>query len=145
MRRSVKIAIGLLATLVMGWIYHGPLGRGQALVDMLEGQAKVAVAQAELPGIKVRMIRDPLARVARLSGSANDLQREGLGGQLGINDFVRDVPGISSVRWDDEPAARSPVVPLLAETELLALLAYLIGLGLGWLLFGRRRRESFLD
>lgn len=36
-------------------------------------------------------------------------------------------------------------MPLLAETLILVALAWLIGLGLGWLLFGRRRRSSFLD
>lgn len=35
-------------------------------------------------------------------------------------------------------------MPLLAETLLLVAAAFLIGLGIGWLLFGRRRRESFL-
>lgn len=34
-------------------------------------------------------------------------------------------------------------MPLLAETELLVIAAFLIGLGLGWLLF-RPRREGYL-
>lgn len=36
-------------------------------------------------------------------------------------------------------------MPLLAETLILAAIAYFIGLGLGALLFRRRRRTSFLD
>jgi hypothetical protein len=36
-------------------------------------------------------------------------------------------------------------MPLLAETLILVALAWLAGVGLGWLLFGRRRRTSFLD
>lgn len=36
-------------------------------------------------------------------------------------------------------------MPLLAETLILTALAYLVGLALGWLLFGRRRKTSFLD
>ena len=36
-------------------------------------------------------------------------------------------------------------MPLLAETLILVALAYLVGVGLGWRLFGRRRRTSFLD
>jgi hypothetical protein len=36
-------------------------------------------------------------------------------------------------------------MPLLAETLVLIALAYLIGLALGWLLFGRRKKTSFLD
>jgi hypothetical protein len=37
------------------------------------------------------------------------------------------------------------MMPLLAETLILVAFAYLLGIGLGWLLFGRRRRTSFLD
>ena len=36
-------------------------------------------------------------------------------------------------------------MPLLAETLILVACAYLAGTGVGWLLFGRRRRGSFLD
>jgi len=34
-------------------------------------------------------------------------------------------------------------MPLLIETELLVLLAFTLGLGIGWLLF-RPKRDSFL-
>jgi hypothetical protein len=145
MGRSAKLAIGLLSVLLMGWIYHGPLGRGQALVDMLEVQGRAAVAGTNLKGITLRMHRAPLARVALLDGPADALQREGLGSQPGVSDDVRAVPGMGSVRWRDESDYGASVMPLLAETELLVLIAYLIGLGLGGLLFGRRKRQSFLD
>ena len=35
-------------------------------------------------------------------------------------------------------------MPLLAETLLLAAVAYLVGLGLGWLIF-RPRRTGYLE
>jgi len=35
-------------------------------------------------------------------------------------------------------------MPLLVETLLLVALAYLAGLGIGWLLFGRKKRQGFL-
>ncbi len=35
-------------------------------------------------------------------------------------------------------------MPLLAETLIFMALAYLLGVGFGWLLFGRRRRQSYL-
>lgn len=35
-------------------------------------------------------------------------------------------------------------MPLLLETLLLVLLAYMIGVGLGFLLFGRRPRRNYL-
>jgi hypothetical protein len=33
-------------------------------------------------------------------------------------------------------------MPLLAETLALAALFYLIGVGLGWLFYGRRKRDK---
>ena len=35
-------------------------------------------------------------------------------------------------------------MPLLVETLLLTVAAYLVGLGLAWLLFGRPKRDSYL-
>lgn len=138
----MKILIGLVAALLVGWIWHGPLGHGEHMVSRLEAEARQGVAKAQLPGIAVSLPRDPLARSATLSGPANDLQREGLGSQKGVSDYVRDVPGISSVRWADEAGAGSRIVPLLLETLALTALAYFIGLGLGWLAWGRRRHED---
>ncbi|HEX8512420.1 MAG TPA: hypothetical protein VF688_04865 [Allosphingosinicella sp.] len=143
MRPILKATIGLFAALAAAWVWHGPLGYGERLIDRLEEEARAGVAKTELPGIEIGLSRDPLARTARLSGPANGLQREGLGSQKGVSDHVRDVEGISNVRWADEPGAGGTVVPLLLETWAAAALAYLIGLGLGWLLWGRRRHEGF--
>jgi hypothetical protein len=144
MGNVVKVLIGLAAALATGWVWHGPLGQGPALVADLEARARLAIAQAELPGIDVRLARGPLSRAAVLSGPANDLQREGLGSQKGVSDYVREVEGIAGVRWADEPSARRGL-PLLAETLILNALAFLVGFGLGRLFLGRRRRQSFLD
>lgn len=35
------------------------------------------------------------------------------------------------------------MMPLLAETELLVAIAYLIGIGIGWLIF-RPKRQGYL-
>lgn len=139
----LKATIGLLLTLAAASVWHGPLGNGERLIDRLEGEARREVGKAELPGLSVNLSREPLARTATLSGPANDLQREGLGSQKGVSDYARDVEGVSDVRWTDEPDARRRIVPLLLETSALAGLAYLIGLGLGWFLWGRRRHEDY--
>ena len=105
MSAALKFLIGLVAVMLMGWIYHGPLGNGERLVDRLEAQARAAVAQGEVPGIEVRLGRDPLSRVATLSGPANDFQREGMGGFPGLNERVMAVEGISRVEWANPPPA----------------------------------------
>ena len=103
MSPAVKFLIGLIAALLMGWAWHGPLGNGEALVGRLEAQANAAIADSEVPGIRVRLGRDPLSREATLSGPANDYQREGMGEYPGLNDRVRAVEGISNVRWANPP------------------------------------------
>ena len=143
MSRLTKFLIGLAAVLLFGWLYHGPLGNGERLISQLEAQARTAVAGAEVPGVTVALPRDPLARTAILSGPANDLQRNGMGSQKGLNDMVAEVEGISGVRWSDDTGG-ARIMPLLLETLATLVLAYLVGLGLAWVLFGRKKRESYL-
>ena len=97
--------IGFVAALLAGWISHGPLGRGEAFINSLEAQSVAALRAAELPEIQVRMKRDPLRRVAMLSGPANDFQREGQGLYPGINDRIEAIPGITSIEWITPPEA----------------------------------------
>jgi hypothetical protein len=129
--------------LLAGLVWHGPAGQGEKLANAIEADARNIVAQSQLPGISVRLEREPLSRNLVVSGTANDLQREGLGSQFGVKDYARATPRVGQVRWEDEPAAFS--LPLLAETLAVAVLAYLFGFGLGALLFNRRERHSFLD
>jgi hypothetical protein len=142
MSPALKFLIGLAAVSGMSWIHHGPLGNGEALVSGLETKARTAVAATELPGIEVRLGRDPLSRSATLSGQADRFQREGQGELKGLNELVRDVDGISGVRWADEPETRA--IPLLLESLLQTFLAYLIGLGIAFLLWGRRKHDGYL-
>ncbi len=143
MSRTLKFLIGLALALAAAWIWHGPAGHGERLAGRPEADARALVAQTELSGVTVQVERAPLSRALVVSGQANDLQREGLGSQNGVLDYARATPGIGSVRWDDEPERF--LLPLLAETMLVAALAYLVGFGLASLLFNRRRRQSFLD
>jgi hypothetical protein len=103
MPRIAKLLIGLAAALAAAWLSHGPLGRGEAFVAMLETRAQAVVAQQGVAGVTVRMQRDPLRRVAILSGPANDFQRNGMGSLPGLNQRVAAVSGIGSVEWANAP------------------------------------------
>jgi hypothetical protein len=144
MSRTVKSLIGLLAAWIALWVYHGPMGGGEAFIGGLERQAREVVAASEVPGIAVSLDRGPLSRSAVLTGPANDFQRQGMGGQPGLTGLVGATEGISGVRWSDELNRGSRGLPLIAEALALATIAYLLGLGIGWLLFGRRRKQSYL-
>ena len=137
MKWPVKLLIGFVAVLVMGWIWHGPAGRGAAFAQALETQARASIAQIEIPNIQVHIARHPLRRVALMSGTTDPIQRNGMGSEWGLSDYVRHVPGVSGVHWTDEPGGPGGL-PMLAETWILVTLAYAVGLGLGALLFGRR-------
>jgi hypothetical protein len=143
MSAPLKFLIGLLAALLAGWVWHGPAGQGEKLAGRIEAEARALVAMTELEGISVHAERAPLKRALVISGQANALQREGLGSQNGVRDHAEAARGVGTVRWDDEPERF--LLPMLAETMLVAALAYLVGFGLAALLFGRRRRHSFLD
>ena len=144
MKWPVKLLIGFVAVLVMGWIWHGPAGRGEAFAESLDVQARASIAQIEIPNIQVHIARHPLRRVALMSGTTDPIQRNGMGSEWGLSDYVRHVPGMSGVRWTDEPGGPGGL-PMLVETWILVTLAYAVGLSLGALLFGRRKRQSFLD
>ncbi|HZG10064.1 MAG TPA: hypothetical protein VEZ70_13890 [Allosphingosinicella sp.] len=143
MSAPIKFLIGLVAALLAAWVWHGPAGQSEKLASRLETEARALVAMTELEGVSVRLERAPLSRALIVSGQANELQREGLGSQNGVLDHARAAEGVGTVRWDDEP--KRFLLPLLAETMLVAALAYLVGFCLGALLFNRRRRQSFLD
>lgn len=101
MSSALKALTGLAAALLVGWLAHGPAGRGAAFVDQLDAEAKAVIHDAGLP-VQVRFERDPLRREAILSGRANDFQRHGLGSLPGLDDRVRAVPGVSDVRWEGD-------------------------------------------
>jgi hypothetical protein len=142
MSAPLKLLIGLALALAAGWIGHGPLGQGAAFVDRTEALAREQVRLAAVPGVAVRLGREPLSRTAHLSGPADDFQRHGIGLLPGIDGIVGDAPGIGAVRWDADGNGGGDM-PLLIETLGFAALAWLIGVGLGWVLF-RPRRETFL-
>ena len=108
MSPAVKFLIGLAAVLLMGWAYHGPLGNGERLLTSLEAQARAEITASEVPGVEIRMARDPMARVATLSGAANDFQREGMGQFPGINDRIRAIEGIDRIEWANPPPPQTP-------------------------------------
>ena len=140
----VKFLIGLVAVMGMGWISHGPLGGGEAMLDRIEGDAQAAVSRTQVP-VQVRMMRDPMSRVAILSGQADEFQREGQGSLKGVNDIVRETDGVSGIRWATPPAGdETRVMPLLIELLIPLIGAYLIGVGISWFFFGRTRHEGYL-
>lgn len=104
MSKGLKFLAGLSAALAVGLASHGPLGRGEALIDDLDASLRRVVAEAEIPGLTGRMQREPLARTAILSGPTNRFQREGQGSLPGLDEQVLAVRGIARVEWTNPPS-----------------------------------------
>lgn len=143
MNPVAALSLGLAAVLAMGAVRHGPFGAGEAFVGRIEAQAQAAVAQSGAQGVSVTLGHAPRTRLATLSGPADQFQREGMGSLPGLNQIVGSIPGVSGVRWTDEPPVTA--VPLIVETLAQLALAYVAGLGLGALFFGRKERQSFAE
>ena len=166
MSRWLKLLIGLALTLLVGWVSYGPLGAGNAYIDLLQQRADFVLRISEVPGVQARISRAPLSRTVFMCGPTDQFQREGTltwrgsGSDLpGLDGRMLSIGGIGAVVWDPAaPAANasSPPcrpggpnaaggLPLLIELLGLAVLAWLIGLGIGWLIRRRPKRTGYLS
>ena len=66
MSRWLKLLIGLLVTLLVGWLYEGPLGRGEAYATLLQQRADFVLRISEVPNLQARIGHSPLTRTVFL-------------------------------------------------------------------------------
>lgn len=165
MSRWLKLLIGLAASLLVAWIYYGPAGQGAAYVTLLQQRADYVLRISGVPNIQARISRAPLSRTVFLCGPTIEFQRngtttwQGSANDLpGLDGRMLQVGGIGTVVWD--PAAPAPDgdtppcrpggpdaaggTPLLVEMLGLALLAWAVGLGLGWVFRRRPAKKGYL-
>jgi hypothetical protein len=133
-RGRFALAAGIAATLLLAWIWHGPLGTGDRFASAVEQQTRRVLVDWEMAPVRAVVTRDPLKRTLILSGPADDFQR---GELVRILNYV---PGVGNVRWANSPEIFT--LPLLVEAELAALVSFGIGLVLAYLLELRRRSRA---
>ena len=92
----LKFACGSAATVVSAWLFHGPGGYGERLINKLNAQVQPVVARQELSTVRADFRRNPLSRDLRFSGEANSFQRKG------FVEIIQDeeIYGLRSVGWD---------------------------------------------
>src|SRR5205085_6830355 len=86
----------------------------------------------EMSKVSAQLHRDPLTRTLVLSGPADDFQ---------TSELVRvmsQLPGVGNARWTDKPGRP----PLIAEAGTIAMLGFLFGLLLAYLVELRRRYNA---
>jgi OmpA-OmpF porin, OOP family len=106
-----KFLIGLSATALLAWLFHGPIGNGQRFIDQLEKSAQAAISGVTgASGVSAKFEREgTLRRVAILSGpNMSPLERDRIRAEL-----IAATPGLFDARWADQASAM-PVI--LADT-----------------------------
>lgn len=132
-RRRVRVlVIGALVSVVAACLWHGPLGGADRFARDVEQSARQILADNDAPaGMRAQIHHGPLTRQMILSGPGNDFQ------QAESARLVEEISGVSSASW-----VRSPGVPLIAQGTIAAVLGFLLGLLLAYLVELRRRYNA---
>jgi len=130
-RRSVAVAIGVIATIALAVLWHGPLGAADRYAAAVERSVRQTIVYWEIPQVSGHLHRGPLTRTVLLSGPADDFQRSELVRIIG------DVPGVERATW-----SAGGGVPLIVEGAAAALLGFLLGLLVAYLRELRRRYNA---
>ena len=130
--RSRPLIIAGVIAMAAAAAWHGPLGAADRLRTTIERQARESLDYYEMTKVTAHLHRGPLTRRLVLSGPADDFQTSELARLLS------QLPGVSGVRWSERGAGP----PLIAEGELAAILGFLGGLLIAYLIELRRRYNA---
>ncbi len=133
-RRLAWLGGGIALALAGAMLWSGPLGGARALVQRVEGDARLTLDNYEMTQVQARLARSPLSRELLLTGPADDFQTSELVRIMG------SLPAVSKARWQREPS-----LPLAAEGALAAIAGFLLGLFLAYLLELHRRYNAQWD
>ena len=131
-RRIIALGAGLVASILLAASWHGPLGAADRFTAEVERSARQTLNDWEMYEVNARLHRDPLTRRLILTGPADDFQTSELVRIMGA------VPGVSGARWLEK--ASGP--PLILEGAGVAVLGFLLGLLLAYLVELRRRYNA---
>jgi hypothetical protein len=126
------LAAGIAAAIAAAALWHGPLGAADRFTARVELGARQALDYYEMTKVTAHLDRGPLTRTLVLGGPADDFQ---------TSELVRlldQLPGVSRVSWTD----RAGGPPLVAEAAAVAILGFLFGLLLAYLVELRRRYNA---
>lgn len=131
-RRNTILVAGVAVSLASSALWHGPLGAAGRFANDVDRNARRTVIYYEVPQVEARLHRGPITRRILLSGSVDDFQR----GELVR--LMEDIPGVREASW----SAGGGGVPLIVEGAAAALLGFLFGLLLAYLVELRRRYNA---
>jgi hypothetical protein len=129
--RGVAIALGALVAFGLAGLWHGPLGGAERLSSHIERDIQKTLVYYEMTQVTGHLHHDPLTRRVELSGPADDFQQQELAR------LMDDIPAVSGATWSS-----SGGLPLIVEGLAVALLGFLLGLLLAYLVELRRRHNA---
>jgi ABC-type xylose transport system permease subunit len=131
-RRNAALAIGALASILLAMLWHGPLGAADRFAAKVERGVRATLVYEEIPQVSGHLHHGPLTRRVLLSGPADDFQRSELVRIIG------EVPGVAKATWSGDGGG----VPLIVEGAAVAVVGFLLGLLLAYLVELRRRYNA---
>jgi len=131
-KRSAALAVGLVASLALAALWHGPLGGADRFSAEVELGLQKTLVYYEMPQVTAHLHHGPLTRRVLLAGPADDFQRSEL------VRLIDQVPGVASTSWSSDGAG----IPLIAQGAGVAVLGFLLGLLLAYLVELRRRYNA---
>jgi hypothetical protein len=133
-RRSILLG-GFAVTILIAVLSSGPLGGARRFVGRDESVARATLVHYEMAPVSAHYERSPLRRRMILAGPADDFQRTEL------VRIMEELPGVSEARWNRKPATFP--LPFIVEVMLLALVGYIVGLILAYVVELRRRSHRY--
>jgi hypothetical protein len=130
--RDLALIAGAALAIAAAALWHGPFGAADRFSTRVERGARQALDYYEMTRVTAQLQRNPLSRRLILTGPADDFQH---------SELVRvldQLPGVSSVSWSPGRGG----IPLIAEGALLAIVGFLVGLLLAYLVELRRRYNA---
>jgi hypothetical protein len=127
-KRILALALGVILALGLAALWHGPGGAANRFTKSVEQVVREALVNNEIPEVSGHLQRGPLTRRVLLSGPADDFQRRE------VVNLMNVVPGVESASWSGGTA-----IPLIAEGGIAAILGFLLGLLVAYLMELRRR------
>jgi hypothetical protein len=131
-KRKLPLIVGLVVAMASAALWHGPLGGADRFIAQVEPSARRALDYYEMSKVTAHLHREPLTRRLVLVGQVDDWQR----GEL-VRLFSQ-LPGVSRATWSERDAG----LPLIVEAILAAILGFLGGLLIAYLVELRRRYNA---
>jgi hypothetical protein len=131
-KRKLPVIVAALLVIVAVAAWHGPLGGADRFTRTIERQAREALNNYEMTGVTAHLHRTPLTRRLVLNGRVDDWQS----GEL-VRLFSQ-LPGVSRATWSE----RDTGPPLIIEAVLAAIIGFLGGLLIAYLIELRRRYNA---